>query len=155
MYVVVIRYIWECDTYTWTLYAITCWGPRKSPNVTQSLTSQEYRRVVLGAFHSILVVEFSWSSLRSNCDSYVGYWNIGDELFWGKIWSWMNLWILDYSNWRKWRTRKHLVLSLKKRPLGNQIHLENEKNVCMTFQTGTTQYSRISTNSHAKMRIPQ
>lgn len=66
------------------MYTTTRVGPLLlSANGSLTLTSQVYEKVVLSAFHSMLVVGFSWTWFEVKKD--LG--NMGDELFQGITWT--------------------------------------------------------------------
>ena len=81
-----------------------------------------YERAVRNAFHSMMVVEFSWRSFEVNWDLFIGSWNMGDGLFRGRKWACMILKIINHSNWGKC-AQENVMFYPPKRPLTHQIHL--------------------------------
>jgi hypothetical protein len=82
--------------------------------VDWSLTSQAYERVILSAFHSMLVVKFAWMSsnvkMGFHCKILKHRWATLTNKKNGHEWSFG---LLEYNSWRKQCTRKCHVLSPK------------------------------------------
>ncbi len=65
------------------------------------------------------------------------------------------LWIMKLKLYEGRDAQENVMFYPQKRPLTNQIHLENEQNSHVIHYMGTIEQLSTSTNSHAKMCKPQ
>ena len=99
----------------------------------QPLTSQAYAMVVLGASHHMLS---RGQVLRLQHDSSIGFWSMGEELFWGKNGHEYPFKTLILPIEERY-AQANACFIFQTRPLANQIHMEDEWNACVIHWMGT------------------